>query len=179
LWVYSFIPHRDLYKSFHYYSPQKPSGKPEGFCGYRLRNASYRRISKWGCGPLPRLSGTAQPEKSFFTGKAGKKTYFILFHPLRRAKFCEAISTPRRVSPSQRRKKIKYVFRRDMCVPENTSRPSSVPKGRAQRGASPFPKTLLLGNLKSGLSNKTGLAIFSMPDLWYLISIDRIAVGFI
>ena len=40
---------------------------------------------------------------------------------------------PRRVSPLWRRKEVLFVFRRDMCVPENTSQPASVPKGRAQQ----------------------------------------------
>lgn len=33
--VTSFFPHRDLYKSFHYYSPKKPSDFSEGFFGAR------------------------------------------------------------------------------------------------------------------------------------------------
>ena len=38
----------------------------------------------------------------------------------------QCIKKPRRVSPSQRRNKVKYVFWRDMCVPENSSRPVNV-----------------------------------------------------
>jgi hypothetical protein len=47
------------------------------------------------------------------------------------------VKKPRRVSPPQWRNQIKYVFWRDMCVPENTSRPVSVPEGRAQQAANP------------------------------------------
>ena len=36
---------------------------------------------------------------------------------------------------AEQRKKMKFVFRRDMCVPENSSRPVSVPEGRAQQAA--------------------------------------------
>jgi len=49
----------------------------------------------------------------------------------------KSMQRPRRVSPQQRRNKVKSVFRRDMCVPENSSRPASVPKGCAQQAVIP------------------------------------------
>ena len=47
------------------------------------------------------------------------------------------VSKPRRVSPPQRRNKVGSVFRRDMCVPKNTSRPESACLSGAVQAANP------------------------------------------
>ena len=44
---------------------------------------------------------------------------------------------PRRVSPPQRRKKVKSVFSRDMCVGKNSSRPESACQAGAGQAAIP------------------------------------------
>ena len=103
LWVYSFIPHRDLYKSFHYYSPQKPSGKPEGFCGFQTFPRELCPLGKVGdCGNLPRPWGTINSREEFFHRQSRQKNIFHLL---------------------------------SLSADSENLRCSSVPKGRAQRGA--------------------------------------------
>ena len=82
LWVYSFIPHRDLYKSFHYYSPQKPSGKPEGFCGFQTFPRELCPLGKVGdCGNLPRPWGTINSREEFFHRQSRQKNIFHFVSP--------------------------------------------------------------------------------------------------
>ena len=69
--------------------------------------------------------------------------------------FFQSIKKPRRVSPSQRRNKVKCVFWRDMCVPENTSQPANVEIVR-RRGTIYAMQQAAIPNVGKGVPFSTG-----------------------
>ncbi len=83
---------------------------------------------------------------------------------------------PRRVSPPQRRNKIRLVFCRDMCVAENTSRPANVQIGRParavcalQRGAIFLPEKALPFSTDTTVPAKSaGTVVMGLIPRWRL-----------